>query len=307
MRFAELGAAAVIAATSACAPNIQGLIAKHQYAEALCATNGAYRGDKANAPQVEAALEKSVAPQVHVQLLSKLQLQVLVGEQADALHKKAIFMRTVHAVNKTAIPKVSVAVSLHAGTKQLPLIADSRSALAKLTGEKLPMPVTVGPHIITRGIHSAQSAAHEAAKPFAILGGALIQALTLGILPWVTAAAGWKGPRKPQPRIIKPNKRDYACRAPKAETLYQRFVTDNRDCSDGKICTTWSFYERPPAGTQLTLVTRVTYLDRVTHLFDACSLTTELRQPLADGDPERALRAIFGSSARTLASLREAR
>ncbi len=274
---------------AACAPSVDRLLADHHFAEAICATNSAIGGDEAYEPKVLAAFEHQLDPRFNIQAVTRSQLVRLIGEAAPEIYEQTLFLRLAYDLNGSDLSRVAAEVRVFGPVSE---IKDERQAFAALTDEKLPQPITVNPSWSDEAAYELKSAGHTAG----ILAKAFMKIITVGLWP---VRVG-KAPKKTKSRVVSPSDRQYACKAPVAETLYQRFVSNDIRCETGRRCTQWFFYQRRSA--LLKLRVRIEYsgdfrCDR--------SLSHSVTLRLPPGDPADAINRMFSDRMLTLGQLRE--
>lgn len=155
-----------------CAPKAESLLARHDYREALCAAS-AHEGE-AERRRVRAALERDLAPTIHIHAVTRAELEPVLGADADALLARVVLLRVRASQNDSNIGRAFLDVELP-GVDKLGAGAD---LMASLTGEQLPAPREVTVDTRTFG-----ERVRDALRPAWFIAGGTWNLLTLGLIP----------------------------------------------------------------------------------------------------------------------------
>ncbi len=162
-----------------CAPSMDTMVRTRNVSELICYV--AQEGDAEKQHQARTALRDIYEPVMHLHAVSDSELEA--AGIAPRVKKEHVLVKPRLDGHKTELGEVYATITLNSNGRDLEMLA-GREELAVLTRERSPDTVGGGSAGGAGGSGSSPGLLHA----FAILGGGLVQAVTLGIVPGVKAA-----------------------------------------------------------------------------------------------------------------------
>lgn len=275
---------AAVLVVAGCGPQLDQLVAKRHYREAICAAHDGSAGDR---DAVQRALAADARALVHVDMMRTEQLARVVGDAAEAVTRRARFARIRVRTDVLPVDDLEVAAAFTRGGRELASVPVNWSSLAAATGEPLPPQV-------------ARTTYAHPGTTLKVLGAVL----TAGaLLPFI---------RFDQREILVDAPRsEYDKLAPRASALLDA-MAEYRFCVEGSargISCSWFVAIGgidPSARIQLDVMLR--YRAKRTRYPDACTVEQTISIPLGRvAELDATTARIFGSQMRPLAAVGIAR
>jgi hypothetical protein len=191
-------------ALASCAPSTKSLLSAHDYAEAICSTGR----DPAAKELVLETMERDLATSVYVHALTPAELApVFEGHEP-----KALFLRNLAFQKDASIGKAYVEIVPHEHGVPLGRLGTGFTALAQLTGERIP-----GSREVTTDTRTLEQRVREATLPFRELGAGAVWVVSLGLVKVDVDRSS--GPGSVQTKVIDPTRTELEESAPRAMAL----------------------------------------------------------------------------------------
>jgi hypothetical protein len=267
-------ALALLLVTGCGGPTLSQLVARKHYREAVCLATD---GSQSERDRLERALSTDAQLYVHVHVITKEELRPLLGEAADLVASRALFVRVRAQSNVLPVDRMKVSVALAGTGTRVPAKPLDHDSLAFATHEDVPKPHT-----------------ESTANPL----GVLVTIFTLGLF-------GNFGGGKTE--TVQPSDGEYRD-APIAFKLRKAMPDARCEALDmgghGQSCQAF-FVVDPQVDVPVRLVVGTTYeADRSDDSGDACSIAAESSVSLGPPrDIAKRTETLFGSRARSVNAL----
>jgi hypothetical protein len=191
-------------ALASCAPSTKSLLSAHDYPEAICSAGS----DPAAKELVLETLERDLQTSIYVHALTPAELApVFHGHEP-----KALFLRNLAFQKDASIGKAYIEIVPHEHGVPLRRLGTGFTALAELTGERIPDSRTV-----TTDTRTFEQRVRETTLPFRELGAGAVWVFSLGLVKVDVDRSS--GPGSVQTRVIDPTRTELEESAPRAMAL----------------------------------------------------------------------------------------